>query len=201
MPSRASLVFLASSLGLQAACREAINFHSRDDPIRLQNMALRGFQLLLSLGVFMVVLIYLYLAFDAVKQSQIVTYKASITPDSHPIDPAEATRIIAIGDLHGDFAAFKQILEFTKADWTTTVVHTGDTIDRGDDTIQLLDFFISAPSNYRHIMGNHELMNLADNLNYVSAGDFKSFGGKQPRHEAFAVGGKYGDYLRTLGKS
>mmetsp|Transcript_23599 Transcript_23599/g.41828 ORF Transcript_23599/g.41828 Transcript_23599/m.41828 type:complete len:204 (+) Transcript_23599:1477-2088(+) len=155
-------------------------------------MAQRVLQLLLISSAFIFTLAYICFATNALEPSQ-------FPPSTHfELSREGLTRVLAIGDLHGDYNALQKILEFAKADPQTTVVHTGDTIDRGDDTIKLLDFFMAAPSNYRHLMGNHELMNIANNLNYVSPGDFDSFGGVDKRVEAFAKGGKYGAYLRTL---
>jgi hypothetical protein len=141
---------------------------------------------------FLACIVYLQLALNVASSSQ------ETLPQAKSYE--ESTRIVAIGDLHGDYAALEQILAFAEVDSSTVVVHTGDSIDRGDDTIKLLDFFMSAPPNFFHVMGNHELMNIADNLNYVSQGDFNSFGGKANRAEAFAKGGKYGDYIRSLGR-
>lgn len=78
------------------------------------------------------------------------------------------------------------------------MITTGDTIDRGDDTIKILDFFIeNANQNIKHISGNHEEMNLIGDLRYVSKGDFRSFRGENSRKSAFEETGKYGNYLKN----
>jgi len=107
------------------------------------------------------------------------------------------TRIIAIGDLHGDFQALQSILEFSNYKSNDVLVQTGDTVDKGTDTLLLFDYFIENQSpNIVHLMGNHEDMNLRNNLNYVPQGDFDSFGGKQNRKAEFSPSGKYGHYIR-----
>lgn len=69
----------------------------------------------------------------------------------------ETKRIIAIGDLHGNYNAFKNILNFTNYSPNDTLIQTGDLIDRGDDTIKVLDFFIeNRDTNVIQILGNHE---------------------------------------------
>ena len=61
-------------------------------------------------------------------------------------------RIVAIGDLHGDWAAWRAIasaagLIDAKGRWTggkTILVQTGDVPDRGPDTLKIIDDLIAA---------------------------------------------------------
>lgn len=103
-------------------------------------------------------------------------------------------RVIAIGDLHGDLEATRKALRLAgviDADdrWTggtTTVVQTGDQLDRGDDEKEIIDLLEAlrpqaeaAGGQLIVLNGNHELMNVAGDLRYVTAGgfeDFKSYG-------------------------
>ena len=56
-------------------------------------------------------------------------------------------RIIAVGDLHGDFAAWRDIaraagLVDTDGNWAgkdTVLVQTGDAVDRGPDSLKIID--------------------------------------------------------------
>lgn len=110
-------------------------------------------------------------------------------------------RIVVIGDLHGDYKALEAILAFARVDNDTLLVQVGDLLDRGDDTIPLLNFFMQNHSfPVLNLLGNHEAMNLAENLRYVSDGDFRSFGGHAQRKEAFKAGQPYGDFLRRLSR-
>lgn len=103
-------------------------------------------------------------------------------------------RIVAVGDLHGAYGYFKQILIGTglinKADhWTggkTHLVQIGDVLDRGDgaknifDLIKQLEKEAEAAGGKVHMLiGNHEEMNLAntafDRQGYITVEQFRSF--------------------------
>ena len=101
-----------------------------------------------------------------------------------------AERIVAIGDLHGDLektrAAFRLAGVINEDDqWiggSTVVVQTGDQLDRGDDEFEILDLLdalaAQAPSSGGavHVLnGNHELMNVKQDLRYVTLGGFLDF--------------------------
>ena len=105
-------------------------------------------------------------------------------------------RIVAIGDIHGDYNALRSIISYSQALEGTTLVTTGDTIDRGDFTIEVLDFFMNSNTSI-HLLGNHEQLNLLNMYQYVSPGDFQSFGGEEQRKKAFNRGGKYWEYIKT----
>ena len=105
-------------------------------------------------------------------------------------------RIIAIGDIHGDYNNLVKILNFTNPTPSDIIITTGDTIDRGDFTIKVLDF-LKQRNNTIVLLGNHELLNLQGNFDYVSQGDINSFGGIKERLQAFNSG-KYWKYLMSL---
>jgi len=103
--------------------------------------------------------------------------------------PAPA-RLVAIGDVHGDFAATRAVLRLAGAideqdRWIgkdLVVVQTGDQLDRGDGERQILDLLERLQGEARaaggalHVLnGNHELMNTAGDLRYVTAGGFLDF--------------------------
>ena len=97
---------------------------------------------------------------------------------------------MAIGDLHGDLAATRTALRLAGAideddRWaggTMVLVQTGDQLDRGDDEFEILDLLDALTTQARaaggavHVLnGNHELMNVKQDLRYVTLGGFLDF--------------------------
>ena len=122
---------------------------------------------------------------------------ASSAPDGR--DPATSafpsrfpapTRIVAIGDLHGDLNAARTALRLGRVmdealHWsggTAALVQTGDVLDRGDSEREILDLLDRLSDEARaaggavHLLnGNHELMNVAGDVRYVSPHGFQEF--------------------------
>jgi Calcineurin-like phosphoesterase len=127
--------------------------------------------------------------------------------DTTDAGPPPPRRIVAIGDLHGDFGSTKEAFRVggvLAADdtWnggTTVVVQVGDQLDRGTDEKEILDFLDAIQAQARAaggdvivVNGNHELMNVAGNFNsVVDQEGFDDFGGIEGRRAAFAPGGPY----------
>jgi len=101
-----------------------------------------------------------------------------------------APRIVALGDVHGDLSATRQALRLAGAiddrdRWIggeLVVVQTGDQLDRGDEEQDVLDLFTrlaeeaaEAGGAFHVLNGNHELMNVALDLRYVTAEGFADF--------------------------
>jgi hypothetical protein len=99
-------------------------------------------------------------------------------------------RIIAIGDVHGDWQSARKALELAELidkdnQWTggrTLVVQVGDQLDRGDEERVLLDHFerlsvqaAEAGGAFLPLLGNHEIMNAAGDLRYVTPTGFAAF--------------------------
>ncbi len=118
----------------------------------------------------------------------------SISPlfgaDSIPTRFPNAPRVVAMGDVHGDLQAARKALILAGAmddqdRWIggdLVVVQTGDQLDRGDEEQAILDLFAqlskeaTAAGGAFHILnGNHELMNVALDLRYVTKGGYADF--------------------------
>jgi len=99
-------------------------------------------------------------------------------------------RVVAIGDVHGDFERFTAVLRSAElidkdGNWTggkTHLVQVGDVLDRGPDSRKALDLLMklepqaAMAGGYIHaLIGNHEAMNLYGDLRYVPAADYESF--------------------------
>lgn len=104
----------------------------------------------------------------------------------------DAPRLVAFGDVHGDLSATLRALRLAGATdaegrWvggSLVVVQTGDQLDRGDDEQAILDLFErlrgeakAAGGAFHPLLGNHELMNAAGDLRYVTPGGFSDFEG------------------------
>lgn len=103
---------------------------------------------------------------------------------------AAPQRIVAVGDLHGDFLAWTDIarsaaVEDASGHWnggTTILVQLGDITDRGPDSLkiianlrQLQNEAPKAGGKVIVLLGNHEAMNATGDLRYVSAGEYAAF--------------------------
>jgi len=99
-------------------------------------------------------------------------------------------RVVAIGDIHGDFNALIQALRLARVidvqkRWigkNTFLIQVGDLLDRGNDERQLIDFLsalkLSAKAfggNVFVLNGNHETMNVDLDFRYVTRQGFDDF--------------------------
>ncbi|MGI8705878.1 MAG: metallophosphoesterase [Sphingomicrobium sp.] len=106
------------------------------------------------------------------------------------LPPPQPARIIAVGDLHGDFAAWRDIagaagLVGRNGQWTggrTTLVQVGDMVDRGPDSLKIIRELMrlqkEAPRQGGRVIvlvGNHEAMNITGDLRYVTRDEFAAF--------------------------
>lgn len=96
-------------------------------------------------------------------------------------------RIVAIGDLHGDFGQYEKLLKLNnlvddRLHWQgsrTHLVQLGDVPDRGADSLQIIRHLMQlqkeasrAGGVVHALIGNHEAMNVLGDLRYVSPGEF-----------------------------
>lgn len=133
-------------------------------------------------------------------------------------------RVVAIGDIHGDFEKLTAVLKLcqitdAQGRWAAGPAHlvqTGDVLDRGPDSKKAMDLLIDlevqaekAGGRVHALLGNHEYMTVMGDLRYVSDGELAAFGegprgtpipqeplGPFPKYRAaFSKDGKYGRWL------
>jgi hypothetical protein len=107
-----------------------------------------------------------------------------------PATAAPLHRIVAVGDLHGDFSAWRDILRSAglvdnKGHWSggdTILIQTGDAVDRGPDSREVIEDLMRLQKEAARVhgqliamVGNHEAMNLTGDLRYVSAADYARY--------------------------
>ena len=100
------------------------------------------------------------------------------------------SRIVVVGDVHGDLAALVDILVDAgvidkRRSWkggTAVVVQTGDLPDRGPDSRKVMDLLIDLEKQARKaggrvhaLLGNHEVMNMLGDLRYVTPEEYASY--------------------------
>jgi len=138
-----------------------------------------------------VLFLFLCLIFAVGLESPI---QASSRAKDIPCEWSGVTRIVAVGDLHGAYEYFVEILQGTNLvdenlSWIggkTHLVQIGDVLDRGDKPRDIFDLAIrlekeaEAAGGKVHMMsGNHEEMNLAntafDRKGYITPNQFLQF--------------------------
>ena len=110
------------------------------------------------------------------------------------VSAAPPQRIIAVGDLHGDYSAWQDIARASglidvKGHWAggkTILVQMGDITDRGPDSLKiarsLQQLQKEAPRKGGKaivVLGNHEAMNLIGDNRYTTAGEYAAFADAQ----------------------
>jgi hypothetical protein len=117
-----------------------------------------------------------------------------ILAEERPCEWIGIKKIIAIGDLHGDYENFVEILKGVQLvddslHWSGGEIHfvqTGDILDRGPDARKIFDLIKSLEKEAEKtggmvhmLIGNHEEMNITgvaiDNPRYVTVEQFISF--------------------------
>jgi hypothetical protein len=109
---------------------------------------------------------------------------------------AAPQRIVAVGDLHGDYEAWRAIagaagLIDAKGNWTggkTTLVQSGDIVDRGPDSLKILRDLMRLQKEASKrggrvivLVGNHEAMMITGDLRYVHPGEYAAFANKDSK--------------------
>lgn len=107
-----------------------------------------------------------------------------------PVPQQTPARVVAIGDIHGDFDSFVNILRHAglideRLAWSggaATLVQTGDFTDRGPRVRQVMDLLMSlerqaplAGGRVVVLLGNHEVMNLLGEFRDVAPAAYDAF--------------------------
>jgi hypothetical protein len=107
-----------------------------------------------------------------------------------PAGAQTSQRIVAVGDLHGDYSAWHAIsraagLVDAKGRWSggqTILVQTGDIVDRAPDSLRIINELVAlqrqAPRSGGRVLvltGNHEAMMVTGDLRYVHPGEYAAF--------------------------
>ncbi len=121
-------------------------------------------------------------------------------------------RIVAIGDLHGDYAQYMAVMQSAglidkNAKWSggrTHLVQTGDIADRGADSRKIIDHLVKLArqarikGGYVHMLiGNHEAMNVVGDLRYVTKDEFKAFTTRNSRQLQDMQWSRQVEWMRT----
>jgi Calcineurin-like phosphoesterase len=111
-----------------------------------------------------------------------------------PAFAAAPQRIVAVGDLHGDYQAWITIaraagLVDARGHWAggaTILVQMGDITDREPDSLKIVRNLQQLQREAPHrggkvfvILGNHEAMNLLGDNRYTTAGEYAAFADSQ----------------------
>lgn len=116
-----------------------------------------------------------------------LTLSSALADDWHFSD---VNRIVAVSDIHGAYGALVTTLQ--KADviddslaWSggeTHLVVTGDLLDRGPGSRQVMDLIMRlereskrAGGQVHQLLGNHEVMNLIGDVRYVADAEYAAF--------------------------
>jgi hypothetical protein len=105
-------------------------------------------------------------------------------------------RIVAVGDVHGAYDRFVEILQTAgildaRLRWAggrAHLVQLGDVVDRGPDSRKAIDLLERLQDEARRaggavhaLLGNHEIMRMLGDLRYIAPGEYEAFA--TPRSE------------------
>ncbi|MGC4055022.1 MAG: metallophosphoesterase [Paludibaculum sp.] len=109
-----------------------------------------------------------------------------------------ATRLVAVGDVHGDLDRFIDVLSMAglvddSGAWSgggATLVQLGDLVDRGTKYREVIDFLTTlrkqaerAGGAVHCLVGNHEAMRMYGDFRYVAAAEYQSFATSKSENE------------------
>jgi hypothetical protein len=107
-----------------------------------------------------------------------------------PCEIEGVERIVAVGDVHGAYERFVEVLQTAgildgRLHWgggRAHLVQLGDVVDRGPDSRKTLDLIERLQGEARRsggavhaLLGNHEVMRMLGDLRYVTPGEYDKF--------------------------
>jgi hypothetical protein len=123
-----------------------------------------------------------------------------------------ARRIVAVGDLHGDYEQCVSVLRLTGLVDSSThwigedafLVQLGDILDVGPDDIKIVKLLMRLQREAQarggdvvELLGNHELRNFRGDYTAVDETSLEAGGGKEGRDKLLSNATEVGKYLRT----
>jgi len=121
-------------------------------------------------------------------------------------------RIVAIGDVHGDYDQMVKCLKATGViddgnNWIGGKLHlvqVGDILDRGPDSKKAMDLLMNLEQQAKDaggavhaLIGNHEAFILRGQYKDVYPTEPEPYGGMEAYQKAMAADGKYGKWIRS----
>lgn len=123
-----------------------------------------------------------------------------------------AARVVAVGDVHGDYERFLDVLIMagvadSQGRWTggrAALIQLGDVLHRGSASRRVLDLLMRLQQQARRagglaemVLGNHEVMRMKGDLRYVSPGEDAEFRTKKSARARDAYFDTYLEILRS----
>jgi hypothetical protein len=120
----------------------------------------------------------------------LIAFASHTVPAASPCEWTGIDRVVAIGDVHGAYDRFVEILKVAGvvdgglhwAAGSTHVVQLGDILDRGDDSRKVLDFVRrlekeaqAARGQLHLLLGNHEAARMLGDLRLTTTGEYAAF--------------------------
>jgi len=145
----------------------------------------------------------------AVLITAFVVFLPAKLPAASPCEWNNVERVVAIGDVHGAYDRFVEILKVagivdSELRWVagrTHVVQLGDIVDRGDDSRKALDLVrrLERPAQtaggaWHQLMGNHEVARMLGDLRLVRPGEYAAFANDDSERTRES-------YLKTIARS
>ena len=138
---------------------------------------------------------------------------AAMSAAAQPYRFNNVERVVAIGDVHGAYPEFVQVLKGTglvdaNLRWIggrTHLVQNGDVFSRGDQALKVIELLMrlqdeaaAAGGAVHPLLGNHEVMSLTGDLRYVSPGEFATYATPGGATRDRALGAREGYLERML---
>jgi hypothetical protein len=132
----------------------------------------------------------------------LATSLVTAQPSPSPSSASSPTRIVAVSDVHGAYDSLVSILKASellddKLAWSggrATLVVVGDMLDRGSGSRRVLELLMrlegeasAAGGRAQLVLGNHEVMNLTGELDYVTSEDYAAYAAEESATERAAA--------------